>query len=264
MTAGGMRPGLLLIAHGSRDEAWVRLVDAALDRLRAAFPGVPATAGYLELVDGRLIPDGVRELERQGVTDIVAVPLFVSSGSTHLDEIAWALGLKDEPELETDLTRVDTACRVHLCPPMDDHPLIAAIVVERARALAKDPAREALVLVGHGSEHPGFRERWEALLDRLTQHVGQAVGFGMATYATFHPDTLRVRVAEAAEGHRVVVVPLFLSAGYFTRTVIPQKLSGLPYAYSGETYLPHENVYRWLEETARQGLAKAAAPSLRG
>lgn len=264
MTAVGMRPGVLVIAHGSRDEAWVQLVDVALNRLRAAFPGVPVAAGYLELVDGRLISDGVRELERQGVTDIVAVPLFVSSGSTHLDEIAWALGLKDKPALETDLARVHTACRVHICPPMDDHPLIAEIVAERARALAENPAREVLVLVGHGSEHPGFRERWEALLDRLARHTGQAVGFAKATYATFHPDTLRDRVSEAAEGHRAVVVPLFLSAGYFTRTVIPQKLAGLSYAYSGEAYLPHENVYRWLEETVRKGLAEAVAPSPRG
>lgn len=258
------RPGVLVIAHGSRDENWVQLVDAALQRLRTIFPGVPVTAGYLELVDGRLIPDGVRWLEGQGVTDIVAVPLFVSSGSTHIDEIQWALGVKAEPALETDLARVHTACRVHICPPMDDHPLIAEIVAERARALAENPAREVLVLVGHGSEHPGFRERWEGLLERLTRRVGQAVGFAKATYATFHPDTLRDRVAEAARRGRVVVVPLFLSAGYFTRTVIPQKLAGLSYAYSGEAYLPHENVYRWLEETVRQGLARAAAPSPRG
>lgn len=30
-----------------------------------------------------------------------------------------------------------------------------------------------------------------------------------------------------------------MSEGYFTKVVIPQRLEGLDYAYSGQTLLPH-------------------------
>ncbi len=92
------RYGVLVISHGSRDGKWVRLVDEAVAQvLRPS--DIPIVSSFLEIVEGRLIQDGIRTLERQGVTDIIAVPLFVSSGSTHVDEIGYALGAKPEPEL---------------------------------------------------------------------------------------------------------------------------------------------------------------------
>ncbi|MCG3084760.1 hypothetical protein LD028_09885, partial [Anoxybacillus sp. LAT27] len=75
------------------------------------------------------------------------------------------------------------------CPPLEDHPLAEQIVCERLRALSVDARREALLLVGHGSDLPGYRERWERLLHRLTFRLQNRFYFTAAGYATLRPDT---------------------------------------------------------------------------
>ncbi|WP_315971312.1 hypothetical protein [Paenibacillus sp. N3.4] len=50
--------GVLVISHGSRDEGWVELVNDAVDAVIMP-TGVPIYASYLELVEGRLIQDGI-------------------------------------------------------------------------------------------------------------------------------------------------------------------------------------------------------------
>ena len=114
--------GVLVISHGSRDEGWVQLVEDAVNAVRMP-ANVPMYASYLELVEGRLIQDGIDQLSKgQGVTDIIVVPLFVSSGSTHIDEISYALGVIAEPLLETDMEPLDIKARIHFTSPIDDHP----------------------------------------------------------------------------------------------------------------------------------------------
>ncbi|GJM73396.1 hypothetical protein HMSSN036_56120 [Paenibacillus macerans] len=48
------------------------------------------------------------------------------------------------------------------------------------------------------------------------------------------------------QGYDVIVAPLFLSAGYFTKTMIPSRLNGLSYRYSGDALLPHPLLSRWM------------------
>ncbi|MNR46508.1 CbiX [compost metagenome] len=44
----------------------------------------------------------------------------------------------------------------------------------------------------------------------------------------------------------VLVAPLFLSAGYFTKKTIPSRLEGLECRYSGEALLPHPLLTDWI------------------
>lgn len=120
--------GVLVIAHGSRNLAWVHLVERVV--LEAKLP-YPVEIGFLELVDGKSIPEAIRHLESKGVIRAFVVPLFVSSGSTHIDEIQYVLGLKPVPVVKTELQRIPTSLHFHWCPPFDDHPLVADILVER-------------------------------------------------------------------------------------------------------------------------------------
>jgi sirohydrochlorin ferrochelatase len=99
-----MKPGLLVISHGSREAGWVALVDDSVEAARVQLESsLPIEAAFLELVEGRLIQDGIDRLEEAGVTHLFALPLFVSSGSTHVDEIGWALGAYPKPRTETEL-----------------------------------------------------------------------------------------------------------------------------------------------------------------
>ncbi|TDF95489.1 sirohydrochlorin chelatase [Paenibacillus piri] len=241
--------GILVISHGSRSAEWVRLVDEAVGAMKVP-QGIPVFSSFLEIVEGRLIQDGITHLEELGVTDIIAVPFFVSSGSTHLDEISFALGVKPEPVLPTEMKPFAVRARIHFAAPIDDDPDIAAVLYEKMKPLSIDPAREIVLLVGHGSAEQGFHQRWRDGLERLADRVRELGGFAEADTAMLLPDELpgaMERWRRYKPQHTVLAVPLFLSEGYFTNDVIPSRLSGYPHKYNGRALLPHPLLSRWME-----------------
>lgn len=241
------KPGVLVISHGSRESSWVTLVDEAVQQLPLQ-ESIPVAVSFLELVTGRLIQDGIDELEQQGVTDILVIPLFVSSGSTHVAEIAYALGAREEPGFDSDLEPFAVKSRIHYGSPMDDDDTIAHMVWDKAAELSHAPEQEAILLVGHGSRHDGFRERWEKGAGSLAAKVQALSGLAAADTAFLNPDSVRSKVAywQQEFGYQVIVSPLFLSDGYFTQTVIPKRLEGLNYRYAGKALLPHRLLTHWI------------------
>lgn len=242
--------GVLVISHGSRSEEWVKLVDDAVAGVRLP-ADVPIVSSFLEIVEGRLIQDGIAALEAQGVTDIIVVPLFISSGSTHIDEIRYALGVIPQPTVPTDMTPFTVRANIIFTSPIDDDPDIALILYEKIKGLSADPSREIVLLVGHGSMEKGFHLCWRRGLESLAARIKELGGFADADAAMLLPDQVRRKMnawRKRKPGHRVIVAPLFLSEGYFTNRVIPERLNGFSYKYNGRAMLPHPLISRWMEK----------------
>ncbi|MFC4778151.1 sirohydrochlorin chelatase [Paenibacillus sp. GCM10023252] len=246
--------GILVISHGSREAEWVGLVDRAVTAAASAaeLTGVPVYSSFLEIVEGRLIQDGVDALEALGVTELFVLPLFVSSGSTHVDEIGQAFGFPRAYQLEGDLGtfRTASATTVHMGLPIDDDPDIAELLLSNIAELSDQPSEESLLLVAHGSKEAGFHGRWRQGLTSLAARMQDLGGFRRAEIAMLLPNqagcvlkAMQRREPEAA----VIVVPIFLSTGYFTNHVIPNRLTGLTYRYNGLAMLPHPAIERWMQ-----------------
>lgn len=250
--------GILVISHGSRDNGWVSLVDETVEAVRAGLPhGVPVQAAFLELVEGRLIQNGIDRLEEAGVTDLLAIPLFISSGSTHVAEIGWALGVYPEAGTETDLMPFRVSAQLFYGRPVDDDPEFAEILQERLSVLSSDPARECVLLIGHGSDLPGFHEAWRRGLTSLASQVREAGGYADAEIAMLRPDMAADAVRSLRRrrpGAEVLAVPVFLSEGYFTKEVIPRRLAGLGCRYDGRPLMPHALVAGWILRQAEDWL----------
>lgn len=249
-----MKQGILVIAHGSRRAEWNSLVKEMVEQLDIRNP---IEVAFLGMVEGSSVADGIKSLEHQGVQRIVTVPLFISSGSTHLAEIRYALGMEPHPIVPTDLERITLqACtEIIWAEPMDDHACIRALLRERVARLSVCPEEEALLLVAHGSEEGGYQEKWDKLLQELSFDLRRELGLCTAAYSTFHPDTIREQAILLAQDYRPIVIPLFLSSGYYTKTAIPQRLAGIPVRYDGRAYLPDPNIVKWLKMTAEAHLA---------
>lgn len=257
------RPGVLVIAHGSREPGWVAQIEQAVAEAKAKLPPeLPVEAAYLELVEGRLIQDGVRALEARGVTDMYALPLFVSSGSTHVDEIGWALGAYAQPRRETDLEPVAVQARLTYGEPIGSDPEIARALADKLALRSREPAAEAVLLVGHGSDEPWFYEAWRRELEGLAAELVRIGGYAGADAALLRPDETAARIAQLRMRHpgaRVLAVPVFLSEGYFTSNAVPGRLAGQDIDYAERALLPHPAVSDWIAGRVRAWLAGRAA-----
>jgi len=263
-----MKPGLLVISHGSTDRGWVALVDRTIEIVRERMgEDLRIEAVFLELVDERLIQDGLDRLIAEGVTDVLALPLFVSSGSTHVDEIGWALGAYPSLGTETDLERFRTSpLRITYGKPMGTDPEIIGIVADRLAEMSVDPNEESVLLIGHGSSTDGFREKWEQELAMIAKKVAELGHYAESTTALLLPSQVGERLAALADSRprgRVLVCALFLSEGYFTKTVVSRQLeeSGLMEMcrYDGRALMPHPNVAGWIGRKASDWLEKVHA-----
>ncbi|RNA67453.1 sirohydrochlorin chelatase [Alteribacter keqinensis] len=245
--------GILIIVHGSSNPQWVREVDEAVKGVKG---DLPLEVGHLEFSKHETLEHGIRKLEGKGVKVILAVPLFVSSASTHISEIKYVLGLISAPGVETDLRPVSSSARFVWVDPMDAHPLILEIIIERIFSLSEGPEEEVLLLAAHGSDEPDFHQKWEKLLEEIKHLISLRIPFHDIIHGTLLPDNLRQKAEQVSNsGRTVIVVPLFLSEGYFTNKVIPEKLKGLSYKWNGKTYLPHPLITSWINEKIKNGIS---------
>jgi sirohydrochlorin ferrochelatase len=263
-----MTPGILVISHGSRLAEWVRLVDesaqeaadAVAQQLAAEGSNLQSDGGskvlfeasYLELVEGRLIQDGVDRLAAAGVTDLFVLPLFISSGSTHVDDIAQSFGFP--PSVagragDMEPFHVPDGIRLTMGEPIDADEEIAQRLWSNLQELSDNPSKESLLLIAHGNDEAGFYERYERGMRMLAEQVRALGGLARARTAMLLPneasDVLGQMLEERPE-ETVLVAPLFLSSGYFTKTVIPSRLTGHNYRYNGQALLPDSAVARWM------------------
>ena len=257
-----MGSAALVIAHGSRDPEWVGLVDEAVEPVRGALP-IPVETAFLELVPGRLIQDGIDRLERQGADTLIVVPLFVSSGSVHLAEITEALGAVPAIRSASQLPPLRTEAAVHLCGPVDADPDVIDILLENASSLSRHPAGEVVIVIGHGSPHPGFDAAWRRTLQAAAERLRERGGFAAAGFATLQPDTLAGTVADwrlRRPELTPIAVPMFIAEGWFTSKAIPSRLEGLEVRYESRGLLPHRLISRWLRLRIEEKVKELAKP----
>jgi sirohydrochlorin ferrochelatase len=256
---GTERIGVLVVAHGSTSEWCDSIRSAVAD---ANLDGYPVEIGFLENVDNETIPDAVERLDEQGVTRIVAVPMFISSSSGHISEIEYILGLTDDAP-EEGLVQADTDAEIIFTDAMNDHSFIAEVIADRAAKLIADADNETVVIVFHGTtdEHlEGWIKSSSSLADKtkliLRHSMGITVEDVRYCFINVNGDATDYKignvVSDVSHTSHPVVIPAFVGEGYYTNTKIPSLLSGMDYSYpeKGErSLIPHSRIGDWLEAT---------------
>ena len=117
-----MTVGLVIFAHGSSVASANAAVDAvAADTARTG--GFLVEAGFLEPVRPTL-DDAVARLIERGAARILVVPYFLTLG-LHLQ--------RDLPRLVERAAAAHPGVEIRATPPLDGHPALIAIVLDRAR-----------------------------------------------------------------------------------------------------------------------------------
>ena len=114
--------GIVLFAHGSRDERWRAPVEAVARQVAALDPTARVACAYLELV----APDlrtAVQALVATGVRRIRIVPLFLGMGR-HVRE--------DLPRLIDELQALHPGIAFSLRPAVGEDPEVIALLARKA------------------------------------------------------------------------------------------------------------------------------------
>jgi sirohydrochlorin ferrochelatase len=257
-------PAAIVVAHGA-EAHWN-------ERVRQ-IAGLAETGGPVEVAflmgpeaEARPFQEVVAELVGRGASEIVVVPLLVSSHSGHYDQLRWLAGEIDSlsgtmaHHLEmAGIRRPADPSRVRLAAALDDAPELADVLADRALALAESPEDQALFLIGHGPNSAEDHARWMANLRPVADRVGRVSGFRDVKLGLVRDDAPAEVRAEAVRairetialqreltGRPVVVVPVLVSEGRVSREKIPADLDGLDVVYTGEPILPHPALARWI------------------
>ena len=263
--------GVLVVAHGSDEDLWCQQVRQVVANVSLPYP---VELGFLEFVPNESIEVAVERLESQGIRDIIAVPLFVSSYSSHIQEIGYVLRLRDALSSGDDLARVNTTANITMTRALDDHSLLAYILADRIAQVCQEPANETVVILSHGTDdEEDIRSQvccqsWlaEEVKAYLRYWASPSIKLRDVKYGfihgnqTLYPDlTVEsvMRNASKAGGSSedgngsVIVLPLMVAGGSLTDSQIPKLLEGYGCRYDRAALASHPNLARWIENRVR-------------
>ncbi|GAA1918326.1 CbiX/SirB N-terminal domain-containing protein [Streptomyces sodiiphilus] len=227
-------PALLLVGHGTRDDAEAEAFRSFTDGLATDNPGIPVAGGFTEPVTPALA-DAVAGLVGQGVRRIAAVPLAPVCAGHAGDGILAALAREERRHPGTSFA---------IGRPLGPHPDLLEILERRVEeALGTSPrsprdrADVTVLLVGPGSCDPDANAEVHRAARLLWEGRGLA-GVETAFASLAAPDVPagldRCRTLGA---RRIVVLPCILFPG-----VLPDRIrmqaEGWAAAHPGTQVVP--------------------------
>lgn len=279
------KAGVVLLAHGGAAQ-WNERVTAVAATVDQSQP----TEVAFGMASRASIQSAIDKLTARGVTEIVAVPLFVSSYSSVITSTEYLLGLrKDAPKDMAIFAKMDHASHgapapedhsahgmpkadpaspvttklpIRMTPALNRHALVAEIVADRARSISTAPEKEAIIIVAHGPVPEDDNRRWLEDMAVLAQHTRASAPYASVDYMTVRDDAgpamreaatkdLRDRVqAQVAQGRRVLIVPHLMSFGGIEQG-IRKRLEGLDYTMTAQALMPDDRIVQWVQASAR-------------
>ncbi len=119
-----MRTGIAIFAHGSAVESANDAVRRVVDEFARSGGFDMVECSFLELGQPDL-PAAVVKLVERGAERIVVAPYFITSGK-HLK--------RDLPRIVEEIRAARPGLEISVTPPMDGHPGLASILVDRVRS----------------------------------------------------------------------------------------------------------------------------------
>ena len=279
--------GVLIMAHGGSAK-WNEEVLAAVQPLEADHK-IDVAFG---MADAATMQSSVQRLEARGARRISVVRLFIS-GDSFKEQTEQILGIApgapQKPPVTADhaghadhgaqhsmeFWRIATHSSFVLSEQgLVEAPEMGEVLIDRARALSREPQREDVLILAHGPGDDAENQRWLAHLDARAESVRNALPFRTVRVETLREDwpekraeaEARVRkfVADASQANRRAIVIPFRVQGFGPYAKV---LEGLDYASDGQGLIPDPGVTRWIAnqiDTLQRGTFRAAADSPAG
>ncbi len=261
--------GVVFMPHGANYN-WNRRMMDAIGSHQLRYIIEPAFG----MGDPFLMERAVRKLEQRGARAIVVVRVF-SLESSFREVTEYVLGLQERlghaghghgnhgkpPQ------RIRTSCALFTLGGVEASPLFAEALLDRALEVSKEPKKETIILLAHGTDDEEANKHWENNLAIIASHMQtvahlKARHFRDIQFATWREDwpelrekaihNIRAMVQRASEdGGTAIVIPARTTRGGREE----DWLEGLSYVYNGKGFAPHPMFERWVDEQIRIAIA---------
>ncbi|MHB1036088.1 MAG: sirohydrochlorin chelatase [Pirellulales bacterium] len=268
------KSGVLLVSHGSRSESWRKTV---LDIEKAVRSDVLKSGRIAEVRSAFMeysepsIATQLKEFDREGMTDVILVPLLLAVSSHSFDDIPTIIGQKRDPLAVKTLPLQGIElytpnARVCIAPLLDFPALLGKNVTRRVRQMSKDPAHEGVVLVAYGDEQYG--EEWQHLLDEVGDEVKSQTGVDCVRHSwcghvvRYESEPTATAIREVLKKkHRAIVVPVLVGVdeafqGKIIGGAIKNVNANERIVYRHDAILPDENINRWVVDISLELASK--------
>ena len=281
------RVGVLLLAHGGSAQEWNEEVRHVADQVDLTVP----TEVAFGMATRSSMHAAINRLVARKVTEIVAVPLFVSSHSSVIDSIAYLLGSRaQEPEdlkmfasmdhgggtmtmdhgaMAQDSATTSEATKpisspvpIRMASALDHHRIVAAILRDRAASISHDPTHEVVVLVAHGPVPDDENKLWLADMSALANEMGQQSHYAGFECLTLRDDAddqvrnaateqLRQKVEQISKAGNTALIVPLLLSYGGIEGGVRKRLDGLNYRMPSQALLPDKRIVDWVIEAAQ-------------
>ena len=176
--------GVVLMPHGS-DFNWNETIRdnlaPLLDRYKIEYA--------FSMADPKVIERAVRRLEKRGVRAIMLIRVY-SLAASFREKTEYILGLNKTYEQAGKTQRIVSPAVFTTFGGSEDDPLVTEVMMERAKALSKNPRQETLILLAHGVGDDEDNRHWMNNLAIMAEQMRKNGGadFRDIQYYTWRED----------------------------------------------------------------------------
>ncbi len=259
--------GLLLVNHGSRSETWrnalIDLEKQVTDEILKKGDIKGIKTAFMEYNEPS-IATRLKEFDKDGFTDVILVPIFLTVSPHSFEDIPTIIGQKEDPhsmemlKIEK-IERYTPKAKTHITPLLDFNDILEKNILRRAQALSKNPEKEGLVLIGYGDET--YDKEWGQLFDNVAEVVKRKTGINTHSYgwcghiAHYNLEETTKAINKVLETKEVaVVIPVLVAHDEnFQIKIIGGGIQKVKnhnekVIYKPDAILPDKNVEKWVIE----------------
>ena len=259
--------GVIFMPHGSNYN-WNRTMMDAIDELRDEYMIEHA----FSMGDATLVDRAVEKLEARGATAITVLRVF-SLESSFKESVEYTLGLREQMGhggmmhmMSGPPQRVISGSEFYTTGGLEDSPLFAEALLDRAIGLSENPEKETVILVGHGTRTEEGNNRWMKNLETITAHMEKTADEKGYNFRDFKFENWREDWPDLRDKHITNVREMVQTASEDdgTAIVIPARttrgghaerwLSDLEFKHDGEGFAPHPLFVEWVESLIEESL----------
>lgn len=259
--------GVLILSHGVGENS-DRLLKQAFEPLAAKRP--TAIGFGMAMMDSAHLQAAVDDLVERGARRIVLVDEGTTTKHNSLTRHwQYIFGLYPEPSYlavpRVKAPGVEFVWTGHF----NASPMITAMLYDEAKSVSRDPAREVVIIVGHGPEDAADNDPDLKIIQAHADRIKDKREFADVRIINLQDDAivpvresnvrrLRSWVQQANKAGRDVIVVAIAAASFGVQQHIKTDLRGLKYTFAERGLSAHPQFAAWVQSTIDEALARPA------